>query len=190
MIDVYHFVLYYVAAGPRHEAFGPLPDYLDLMRFESVPYADFAQVDSLPKELSVEILRALEATGVRYAWEPNAPALAAFSRISGGEMQIPPEPHHRILAKIVESAIPGLGRVQTAAGSMDYSVAINTPGLLPIHTVVPRFAKPSDGFPNGFEIAIVGPSHGRKVLARLVLVASTHGRFYSRENQMIASVWD
>jgi len=39
-------------------------------------------------------------------------------------------------------------------------------------------------------VQITGPSHGRKVFARLVLVAETHGRFYSRETQMLASVWD
>ena len=190
LVDTYRFVLYYVAEGLRHEKFGPLPNYVELMRFESVLYADFAQVDSLPKEIAPDVIAALQHSGIDYTWEATAPAIAAFSRLAHGEIQIPPEPKHKILAARVESAVPGLGRVQTAAGSIAYSVAINTPGDLPIHTVVPKFAKIASGFPNGFEVEIAGPSHGRKVLARLVLVAETHGHFYSRENQMLAAVWD
>lgn len=190
LIDCYRFLLYYIAEGPRHEKFGPLPNYLDLMLFQSVTYADYAQVDSLPKDLAPDVIRALETAGITFTWESTAPAIAAFSRMTHGEIQIPPEPKHKILAKQVESAVPGLGRVMTAAGSIAYSVATNTPGDLPIHLVVPKYAKPSNGFPNGFEVEIAGPSHGRKVLARLVLVAETHGRFFSRENQMLAAVWD
>ena len=190
MVDVYRFVLYYVAEGPRHEKFGPLPNYLDLMRFESTTYADFAQVDSLPKDLAPGVIAALESAGITYTWEATAPAIAAFSRLAHGEIQEPPEPKHKILAAHVDSAIPGLGRVQTAAGSIAYTIATNTPGDLPIHQVVPTVAKSANGFPNGFEVEIAGPSHGRKVLARLVLVAETHGRYFSRDNLMIAAVWD
>lgn len=189
-IDCFRFVLYYLAQGTKHQSFGPLPDYVELLAAESPVYADFAQLDAIPEETRGDVIRALAAKEITWAWEANAPPKGAFSRLDDGAIVIPPEPHHKIPIAKVTPAIDALGTVNEAAGNMSFSVATNTPGLLPIHTTVPKFAVAEPGFPNGFEVQITGPSHGRKVFARLVIVANTQQRFFSRESQMLASVWD
>lgn len=190
LVDLYRFVLYYVA---KHEGdgqkFAHMPFCLDVVRWESVVYADFQQLDSLDDELETSMVNGLAAKGIGFAWDAGSPAEAAFTRLAGGRMQRPPEPRHRIAQASATSAFPGIGRGQRIAGVIGYSVAPND-GEVPIRNKVPKYAQPADGFPNGFEVLIAGPGHGRKVMVRLVIAAETHGRFYSREHQMIAAVWD
>lgn len=189
LVDLYRVVLYYIAKADGRIAH--VPYVLDLVRFESGAYADFTQLDTMKgePETLARTLNALEARGVSHAWDPGAPAIAAFSRIAGGRVVEPPEPGHRIVPANLQSALPGIGRRQRAAGMIGYSVAPND-GEVPIRTVVPKFAQVADGFPHGFEVLVAGPGHGRKVLVRLVLAAEAQGRFYSREHQMVAAVWD
>lgn len=187
LIDRYRFVLYYVAK--KEGRIAHVPYMLDLVRVESAPYADFTQVDALEAEIENGVIAALEATGVGHAWDPGAPAIAAFSRLSGGRLVVPPEPKHGIVPARVVSALPGIGRMQRGAGMIGYSIAPND-GEVPIRTAVPKFAQVADGFPNGFEVLVTGPGHGRKVLVRLVLVGEAQQRFFSREHQIVAAVWD
>jgi prepilin-type N-terminal cleavage/methylation domain-containing protein len=190
LVDLYRFVLYYVSKGAGEATLGHMPFWLDVTRVESVPYADFQQVDSLGGELANKAIEGLVARGVNYAWDAGAPAGAAFSKLANGEIVTPPEPNHRIQPKTTVTAVPGLGAGERAAGMMTYSIAPNA-GEIPIHTVVPRFANPADGFPNGFEVLIAGPSHGRKVMVRMVIAARAPGnRWFSRETLMLAAVWD
>ena len=190
LVDLYRFVLYYVA---KHEGdgqtFAHMPYCLDVIRWESVVYADFQQLDSLDDETETSMVNGLAAKGIEFAWDAGSPAEAAFTRLAGGRMQRPPEPRHRIAQAMAVSAFPGIGREQRIAGVIGYSVAPND-GEVPIRNKVPKYAQPADGFPNGFEVLITGPGHGRKVFVRLVIAAQTQGRFYSREHQMITAVWD
>ena len=187
LIDRYRFVLYYVAKAEGRIAH--VPYVLDLVRVESVTYADFTQVDALGAETGTTVIPALEAAGIAFAWDPGAPAIAAFSRLSGGRLVAPPEPKHRIVAARIATALPGVGRMQRGSGMIGYSIAPND-GEVPIRVSVPKFAQPADGFPNGFEVLVTGPGHGRKVLVRMVLVAEAQQRFFSREHQIVAAVWD
>lgn len=187
LIDRYRFVLYYVSKVEGRLA--NVPYMLDLVRVESGPYADFTQVDALDDDIEGTVVGALEAAGVGYAWDPGAPAIAAFSRLSGSRLVTPPEPKHHIVPIRTASAIPGIGRKMRGAGVIGYSIALND-GDVPIRTPVPKYAQVADGFPNGFEVLVTGPGHGRKVLVRLVLVAEAQQRFFSREHQIIAAVWD
>lgn len=187
LIDRYRFVLYYV--GKAEGRIAHVPYALDLVRVESGAYADFTQLDALDEESEHTIVAALEKAGVGYAWDPGAPPIAAFSRLSGARVQIPPEPQHRIAPANVVSALPGIGRAQRGAGMIGYSIAPND-GEVPIRTAVPKFARVDADFPHGFEVMVTGPSHGRKVFVRLVLAAEAQGRFFSREHQMMAAVWD
>lgn len=187
LIDRYRFVLYYISKAPGRIA--QVPYMLDLERVESAPYADFTQVDALEPEIESTVISALEASGIVHAWDPGAPAIAAFSRLSSGRLVEPPEPKHRIVPSSVVSALPGIGRMQRGSGMIGYSIAPND-GEVPIRIPVPKFAQIADGFPNGFEVLVTGPGHGRKVLLRLVLVGEAQQRFFSREHQIIAAVWD
>ena len=187
LIDRYRFVLYYVAKAEGRIAH--VPYALDLVRVESTPYADFTQVDALEGDIETDVIAALEKAGIGYAWDPGAPAIAAFSRLSGARLVVPPEPKHRIVPANIASALPGIGRKMRGAGMIGYSIAPND-GEVPIRTVVPKFAQPADGFPNGFEVLVTGPGHGRKVLVRMVLVGEAQQRFFSREHQIVAAVWD
>lgn len=187
LIDRYRFVLYYVAIAEGR--IGQMPFVLDLVRMESAEYADFTQLDALDEETEHTVVASLEKEGITYAWDPGAPAIAAFSRLANARLVVPPEPKHSIVPARVVSAVPGMGRSQRAAGMIGYSVAPND-GDLPIRTRVPLYAQPADGFPNGFEVLVTGPSHGRKVFVRLVLAAEAQGRFFSRDHQMLAAVRD
>jgi len=191
LVDLYKFVLYYLAKRDLGaERIGHMPFVIDLVRWESLTFADFQQVDSLkdPK-VAQPIIGGLEKAGIREAWDAGAPPEGAFSRLQNGELVVPPERGYRVPEASLASAVPGLGGQETSAGRVIYSVAPNA-GELEIHTVVPRFALPGDGFPLGLEVLMAGPSHGRKVLVRLVLAAQAQGRLYSRENLMVAAVWD
>ena len=187
LVDRFRFVLYYVAKAEGRIA--RVPYVLDLVRVESGVYADFTQLDSMDEDTARSVVLALEKEGVAYAWDSGAPPEGAFSRLSAGKVVKPPEPNHRIVPLRIASALPGIGRAMRGSGMIGYSVAPND-GELPIRARVPRFAQPADGFPNGFEVLITGPGHGRKVLVRLVLAAETQGRFFSREHQIVAAVWD
>lgn len=190
LVDLYHFVLYYVAERDGNGAkIAHMPYWLDLVRVESATYADFQQVDGLPEELQRDVVNGLARAGVTLAWDANSPPEGAFSRLAGGRVVHPPEPRHKIPAKKIESAVPGLGHGQRIAGNMAFTIAPNA-GELPIRQKVPEFAQPSDGFPMGFEVVIAGPGHGRKVMVRIVIAAQAHQRYFSREHQMIAAVWD
>jgi prepilin-type N-terminal cleavage/methylation domain-containing protein len=186
-IDRYRFVLYYVAKAKGSIA--QVPYVLDLVRVESAPYADFTQIDALTDEMEHTVVAALEKDGIVYAWDPGAPAIAAFSRLAGARLVVPPEPKHRIAPAQIASAIPGVGRAQRGAGVIAYSLAFND-GEVPIRTAVPKYGQAADGFPNGFEVLVTGPGHGRKVFVRLVVAAEAQGRYFSREHQMLAAVWD
>lgn len=187
LIDRYRFVLYYV--GKAEGRIAHVPYALDLVRIESAEYADFTQIDALDEDMERTIVAALEKSGIVYAWDPGAPPIAAFSRLSGARLVVPPEPKHRIVPANIASALPGIGRAQRGAGMIGYSIAPND-GEVPIRTVVPLYGQAADGFPNGFEVLVTGPGHGRKVFVRLVLAAEAQGRFFSREHQMLAAVWD
>lgn len=188
LIDRSRFVLYYVARLEGHR-FAHMPFCLDLVRWESGVYADFQQVESLDDELARRVIGGLAKEGITFAFDNGSPPEAAFSRLEGGRLVRPPEPRHRIAAANVASALPGLGRSQRVSGMIGYTVAPND-GEVPIATRVPGYAQAADGFPNGFEVLVAGPGHGRKVMVRLVLAAEARGRYYSREHRMIAAVWD
>lgn len=190
LVDLYHFVLYYVAKRDGKGAtIGPMDYWLDLVRFESQTYADFQQVDGLPEELQRDVVAGLAAKGVTLAWDANARPDGAFSRLAGGRVVHPPDPIHKIPPKKIEGAIPGLGHGERVSGRMSFTIAPNR-GPLPIKQPVPEFAEASEGFPFGFEVLIAGPGHGRKVMVRIVIAAHAHQRYFSREHQMIAAVWD
>jgi prepilin-type N-terminal cleavage/methylation domain-containing protein len=186
-IDRYRFVLYYV--GKAEGRIAHVPYVLDLVRVESGEYADFTQLDALSEEMEHTIVAALEKSGITHAWDPGAPPIAAFSRLSGARLVVPPEPKHRIVPARIASALPGVGRSQRGAGVIAYSIAPND-GDVPIRNVVPKYGQAADGFPLGFEVLVTGPGHGRKVFVRLVVAAEAQGRFFSREHQMLAAVWD
>lgn len=188
LIDRSRFVLYYVARK-EGQSFAHMPFCLDLIRWESGVYADFQQIESLGDEMAARVVGGLAKEGINFAFDTGAPPEAAFSRLEGGRLVRPPEPRHRVKAANVASALPGIGRSQRASGVIGYTVAPND-GEVPIATRVPGLAKAADGFPHGFEVVVTGPGHGRKVMLRLVLAAEAHGRYYSREHQAIASVWD
>jgi len=190
LIDEYCFVLYYVAKGEHDGSLGHMPYYLQIERWQSQPYADFQQVDSLGSgPQAADLIRGLTTSGVHWAWDAGAPPVGAFSRLENDQLEQPPDPHAKIAMDKVAAAIDGLGRSMRSSGVICYSVAPND-GEIPIHVEVPRFTQPADGFPNGFEVLVAGPSHGRKVLVRLVLSAEEQGHWFSREHQMLAAVWD
>lgn len=59
------------------------------------------------------------------------------------------------------------------------------------HLNIPKFANTDntgDGFPNGFEVAVIGPKSSRDVLIRSVVIAHISGKVLGNEKLTIISV--
>lgn len=189
-VDVYRFVYYYLS--PRSgESLGGVKEVLDLIRFESVRYADFTQLDSLEGETASQVAGALLKEGIRYAWDVDAPTKGAFSQIGYSGLVRPPIARHVIERGNTEPAVLGVGVGQASSGLRALTVARNQSPDFPIAADVPRFAEAGeDGFPAGFEVLVGGPTRGRKVLLRLVLASWSGGRFASGQGQLLVAVGD
>lgn len=204
-IDTYRFVFYYLAknTGAR---FQERDHFLDLYRWESVQYADYSQLRALLNRddegatLS-SALSALQtedaATGrpaITVAWDPGEEVDAAFYDFEGSSsLPESPDSTHEPNMASVSSALPRLSGPRIG-GKMEYTVAFNSSESFDIGDAVPQFATADtsgDGFPNGFEVMMAGPTGGRKVFIRLVLAAdSGHARLVSRENVVLVNARD
>lgn len=188
-VDRYRFVYYYLS--PRAVTqLGPFKEVLDLIRWESVVYADFTQLDSLDEETAAKVATALRAARIEYVWDVDAPPEAAFSALSYTGLVKPPEPTHTIHWSRHTHAVDGIGVGQASTGLRVLSVARNSGPDFSIATPVPFYGQGEEGFPGGFEVVVGGPTRGRKVVLRLVLASWAGGRLYSRDAQLLVAVSD
>ena len=189
-VDRYRFVYYYLSPRPVTR-FGPFSEVTDLIRWESVEYADFTQLDSLDEETAAKMATALRSAGIEHAGDVDAPPEAAFSALNYTGLVKPPEPTHTIRKVIHVHAVDGIGVGQASTGVRALSVARNSGEDFAIATRVPLYAEADEtGFPGGFEVVIGGPTRGRKVVLRLVLASFAGGRLYSRDAQLLVAVSD
>lgn len=173
-LDIYSFHYYYLTQNTKR-TIGRKLGHLELLEWRSVYYADASQLLALPELERNAVVAALRGASIENAWNPSEPAASAFFELNSGSSVTPQDPSYRIEMEECRSTMPEFqsGRI---GGGMVYSVAYNTGGDFDLPIDVPEFAPSSgagEGFPNGFEVAVVGTSGGRRVYMRLVLASST-----------------
>ena len=147
-----------------------LADRIDLVRFSSRPYADRASLDAITDLADrADAIHALRAQGIDRAWLAGAAIGAAFFdlRIDG---TISPTPVASPTITCLPDALPTL-----VLGDGRMTVAPNDAKLSVPSFAAADAAEPS--YPSGFEVKIVGPSGGRQILVRLVVVAGANRDF-------------
>lgn len=172
-ISVYSLVMYYLS--PVNRALGPYARSLVLSRWESVEFADYDELTGLEGGEDVEVAMLVQAQrGIRTLWKVSEPAPSAaffdLTLLLGTELDVestaPVMPAYRpeewTNTKVIENL--GFG----FAG-----VAWNRNGSLWLSEPVPEFGLASfagDGFPNGFEVQVIGSTGARTIFMRLVVV--------------------
>jgi hypothetical protein len=203
LVDRYVFELFYLTQRQNH-GFSTSNYYLDVVLAKSDIYADYNQVfnwqstkptladmqavnTALPKYVDA---RTGLPQPMKRAWNPGQSAATAFyDIISDGTFK--PVANPTIKVASTTSLIKPLrgGRV---SGRMDYSVAFrpSSTASFPIREAIPKYAAftaSQPEFPSGLEFLIVGPAGSRRILARVVIMASYGLKYDSREATVITS---
>jgi prepilin-type N-terminal cleavage/methylation domain-containing protein len=207
MMDRYVFEIFYLTRRTTRN-FSNAGYSLELVQAKSNVYADYFQLSNLQSPNGTltaaqmnEIYAALLAwkdpiTGatvpINRAWDPGQSIGSAMYTITAAGYS-GPIAQPTIPLPTYSSMITGLagGRI---SGKMDYTVAFKPSAStnFPVPDLVPKYAVFNSAlpqFPGGFEVLIVGPTGARKVLTRLVLLASYGaGKMDSKESLVISSV--
>lgn len=175
-VDVYRFHYYYLTEeNPR--GLRNVPSYR-LVEWKSGPYVDKSQVDAVligavpdpfkHKNLVQALVTDPDAP-VTYLLNTGAAAVTAAFHEMAADGSVSAEPDHVVAwedCEPVTRMVTGL-----TGNTYRYGISPNSASWPDAPKVVPRFAAPNGAFPGGFEVGVVGPSGGRKVLLRSVLVA-------------------
>jgi len=174
-IDCYSFIYYFLAKDTGSTINGKNP--IILMRSQSQEtYVDYSA--SKQKDL----VKALYNTGIRHAIDLKNTNFYALN--SNGNINS--EDNHTVQMES-NPASRDFGANQLPTGKVYYAIGYNNMGLIDI----PKFANADnsgDGFPNGSEVAIVGPKSSRDILVRTVVIGYFSGKVLGNENTTIISV--
>lgn len=204
-IDLYRFNFYYLSVNTDNDIAGK-GRTIDISHWQSVQFADYDQLKLLENHdengaILAAVLGGLqtadpaaEREAITYAWRPAKPADMAFYDIDGSSsLPDSPDGAYAIATGMIEPAIANLNSARIG-GDMPYTVAFNSGDSFPIKEPVPLFAtanQSGDGFPNGLETMIAGPSGGRRVFIRLVLAADNGGgSLAAQENVVLINAMD
>ena len=154
----------------------------DLTEWVGRKYADYSELVGA----DASVYAALISQGITEAWNSagTTAGTTVYTLSPGGGLTAQLAPS--LQAQAVKSATHVVG----SSGDTHYAVAFNNAPDFGIQDTVPEYALASsagDGFPNGFETAIVGSTGGRKILLRIVLVAEGYGGRYSQGLELVAA---
>ena len=182
-IDLVRFVAFYLTIRPG-KVVDARDDRIDLVQFTSRLYAEKTGIDAvLDAGDRAKAVIELRDRAVDTAWAPGAPVNEAFfDLLEGGGVAVSPSTTPKITAD------PD-GWVMPLMGSSRMSIAGNGEAAS-----VPLFARPvpgADQFPCGFEVKVVGPSSGRRLLTRLVLlIGDPGGQDFAQEAVRVLTLRD
>lgn len=166
--DLFRFVGYYLTKKPGPTV-GGNPDRLDLIRWQSVPFASLSQANGIfdPVERA-EALATLRADfGVGHLWDAGQPVEIAFYAVDvDGSVSVSPESEFTIRSDAAQPA---------RAFFLDKRSSVAWNGG-ETQVPVPKYGyrhDASDGFPHGFELKIIGQAGSRQMLVRLALLGWT-----------------
>ncbi len=178
IFDRFRFVVYFLVPYAGGEGY-------NLVMCESQKeYLDYAQVMTVLRsqpEYPQVFIDSLKSMGLDIVWRANAAeASKAFYDLSVNLGKNSPISH--------TIAMRGAERVSAfsnMSGAQHHGIAPNGEG---VGLSVPKFAKASTGFPNGFEVLVAGPANARKVLLRFVLLGEGHGHSLATEHTTLVTV--
>ena len=164
-VNIYRFAYYYLTQDHTQYINSKQP-YL-LTEWTSQPYADYNELNVMGSPQKSNVVKALVARNVIYAWNPSTGvATAAFYTLtSGGAMNL--SASHTIQKR--DCTVLTAGLKNRLGQNYTLGVAVNNDGFGGLMKAVPQFAAPDGIFPGGLEVGIVGPAGGRKVLLHHVL---------------------
>lgn len=146
-------------------------------------YADYVAINNVKdNNAKKSLVQALLDMEIKYAVDLKN--IKFYSLNTNGN--ISPDNSHRIQTDTV-LASRDFGVNQLPTGKVHYGIGYNNMGYI----AIPKFASldnTGDGFPHGFEVAIVGPRSSRDVLVRTVVIAYFSGKVLGNENSTIISV--
>jgi len=199
-INVYQFILYHLTLRPD-ETVGDHQGALDLIRWASIPVADYDQImtiedpdpnDSVdPRE---ELAAAFESEyNSTWLWDAGEEVDSAFHQyVAGGgidssptaNMSIPRDPEVG-LASVIPAGMTTLKQASVCfnTSTPDWGIGVT----------VPQYAVESsdgDGFPHGFEVQLVGASGSRRLLIRVALAKSASRTFVTRAFSAVLATRD
>lgn len=179
-LDIFRFVYYFLAKDNSYKIKDRNP--IVLLRAQSrESYVDYLIINSIKDNNQKKALViALYNSGMRYAIDLKN---AKFYELRSNGNTLPINNHQIQMDTSLASKSFGVNRLPT--GSVYYAMGYNGMGN------IPKFANADntgDKFPNGFEVAVVGPRSSRDVLIRSVIVAHISGKVLGNENVTIISV--
>lgn len=179
-LDIFKFVYYFLAKDNSYKIKDRNP--IVLLRAQSrESYVDYLIINSIKDNNQKKALViALYNSGMRYAIDLKN---AKFYELRSNGNTLPINNHQIQMDTSLASKSFGVNRLPT--GSVYYAMGYNGMGN------IPKFANADntgDKFPNGFEVAVVGPRSSRDVLIRSVIVAHISGKVLGNENVTIISV--
>ena len=181
-IDCYSFIYYFLAKDTGSTINGKNP--IILMRSQSQEtYVDAVMINSISDNNQKKALvTELYNKSIRHAIDLKNTKFYALD----DKGNIPLENNHTVQMES-NPASRDFGANQLPTGKVYYAIGYNNMGLIDI----PKFANADnsgDGFPNGFEVAIVGPKSSRDILVRTVVIGYFSGKVLGNENTTIISV--
>ncbi|HHV80093.1 TPA: prepilin-type N-terminal cleavage/methylation domain-containing protein [bacterium] len=181
-IDCYRFICYFLAKDTGSTINGKNP--IILMRSQSQEtYVDAVMINSISDNNQKKALvTELYNKSIRHAIDLKNTKFYALD--DKGNITL--ENNHTVQMES-NPASRDFGANQLPTGKVYYAIGYNNMGLIDI----PKFASPDnsgDGFPNGFEVAIVGPKSSRDILVRTVIIGYFSGKVLGNENTTIISV--
>jgi prepilin-type N-terminal cleavage/methylation domain-containing protein len=216
LVDRYQFQVFYLTQRFTH-GFAGQNYFVDAIQAKSDIYADYSQLTqwaALPGTLATDKTKVATqlstytdpVTGATQpttkAWNSGVAAPTAFYTISAS-MGFTAINSPTIALPTSASLVKGLngGRI---SGKMDYTVGyrpsaarfnLNTDvkkadGSIQVRDPIPKYAVFDSNvptFPSGLEFLIVGPAGSRRILARMVILASYIGHIDSKESIVITS---
>lgn len=181
-IDNYRFVCYFLAKDTNTKINGRNP--IVLLKAQSrETYADYTAIDRISvNNVKKSLVQALYNIGIRYALDLKN---AKFYSLGDNGNTSPLNNYSIQMDSSLASKNFGVNQLPT--GSVYYAIGYNNMGYI----AIPKFASPDntgDGFPHGFEVAIVGPRSSRDILVRTVVIAYLSSKILGNESSTIISV--
>jgi prepilin-type N-terminal cleavage/methylation domain-containing protein len=178
VFDRFRFVVYFLVPYAGGKGY-------NLVSSESQrEYLDYNQIMTVLRsqpEYPEVFVDSLKSMGLDIVWRANAATAGnAFYNLSADLSKNSPI-NHTIIMKDSEE-VSGFSNM---SGAEHHGIAPNGEG---VGLCVPKFAKASTGFPNGFEVLVAGPANARKVLLRFVLLGEGYGRSLATEHTTLMTV--
>lgn len=181
-LDSYRFLYYFLAKDTGFTIDGKNPIVLLKAQSRDI-YVDYVRINSISdNDIRKALVKALNSMGIGYAIDLKGTKF--YSLDENGNIHLV---NNHLIQMDASFASRHFGINTLPTGNVYYAIGYNSTGNISI----PKFAIPDstgDGFPHGFEVAIVGPRSSRDILVRIVVVAYFSGKVVGNENLSIISV--